>query len=431
MQATRTEGTAIERATDLGHELRRAARGLGRIALALCVVLGALPVAEAQDEGARKLRYVQAGPNGARARNLYDAQGLVVLDVAPQTVLAVYGERSGWLDVEAPGGFKVWVYGKYVRPASTAGMVEITGSNVRMRPLPSSGPESLPLARKFTLGETVRLIRRNDSSLALAEDWVQVWSPPGARAWVRASETTPVDSRVEGSRLWADAVASAVSTKPVVEAPKTPPAVAKGKPAPAAAAAKQEPARATDLLRKADQLLAAERERDDQGGQPNYAVVVGAYEDVLELTDNGPTADLARGRIQLAKSYADAYQIRLDLENQKVEYQKELQEREAKKETARGRDVFEGRFAERGWLERRKGAGPDAEPVWVLHYAGGDVAELACSSGRYDMNLFRDFEIGVNGAVVRGTTSQDLGAPALPRVIDVTSIEVISGRKAH
>ena len=39
MQATRTEGTAIERATDLGQGLRQAALGLGRMALALLVVV--------------------------------------------------------------------------------------------------------------------------------------------------------------------------------------------------------------------------------------------------------------------------------------------------------------------------------------------------------------------------------------------------------
>ena len=402
---------------------------LGAAALALLAASAAAgPAADpaGQDDG--KLRYVQAGPSGARARNLYDAQGLVVRDVPPGMILAVYGERAGWLDVEAPGGFKVWVYGQYVRPGKQAGMVAITGSSVRMRPLASSGPESLPLLRKLDAGEEVRLIQRQDESVALDQDWVQVWSPPGARAWVRADEVVPVATGTDGARLWAEAVA-AIAGEP--RAATLAGAPAAGTPAPAAAPAPsqtQDNARATDLLRKADQLLAQERHREEQGGQPNYAVVVGAFEEVLAVAPSGPTADIARGRIQLAKSYADAYQIRADLESQKVDYEQKLKERDAKMAAAGERDVFEGRFAERGWLERRLAPGGSGDPIWVLHFAGGDAAELSCSSGRYDIELFTDFEIGVNGAVARGPLAGDLGAPARPRLIDVSSIEVISGR---
>ena len=151
------------------------------------MALAAPAAPAAQDTG--KLSYARVGTGGATARNLYDQQGLAVLEVPAGTVLAVHGERSGWLDVEVPGGFKVWVFGEYVRAASEAGTLQITGDHVRMRPLPSSGAESLPLRQHLSRGDRVRLIRRNNSSLDLRQDWVQIWSPAGARAWVRASET--------------------------------------------------------------------------------------------------------------------------------------------------------------------------------------------------------------------------------------------------
>ena len=375
-----------------------------------------------------RVRYVQAGPSGARARNLYDAQGIVVRDLPAGTVLAVHGERAGWLDVEAPGGFQVWVYGKYVRPAGEAGVVEITGSRVLMRPLPSSGPESLPLSRRFELGETVRLIRRNDSSRSLSEDWVQVWSPPGARAWVRAAETTPVASGEDGARLWSQAVAAALEVPAAAKptAAEVSSRAAEARPA-AAPARTQDAARASDLLRRADELLANERRREEAGGQPNYTAAISAYEEVLAVIPAGPTADLATRNIKLAESYAEARQIRLDLENQKLDYESQLAQREEEKEAARDRDVFEGRFAERGWLERRETV--DGEPVWVLNFAGGDAAQLVCNSGRYELGLFRDFEIGVNGSVITAELTSEVGRPVRPRTIDVAAIEVISGRR--
>jgi hypothetical protein len=302
-----------------------------------------------------------------------------------------------------------------------------------MRPLASSGPESMPLQQKLDVGDTVRLIRRNDSALPLAQDWDLVWSPPGARAWVRAAETVPVSSGADGARLWGEAVASSSAA-----AAASAPAVAdlgaggesSGAARPAAApAAAQDAARASELLQKANQLLDAERQREEQGGQPNYAAVVKAYEDVLAATSGGPTADMANGRIQLAKSYAEAHQIRIDLENQKLDYEEQLARREGEKAEARERDVFEGSFAERGWLERRASVVEGDDPIWVLHYAGGDAAQLVCASGRYDLALFADFEIGINGAVVRARQAGAVGQPALPPLIDVASLEVIAGRR--
>lgn len=69
------------------------------------------------------LRYVRVGANGAKLRNIYDAQGLVVLEGKADEVLAVYSERGEWLEVEAPSGFSVWVFGEYLAPSADAGVL--------------------------------------------------------------------------------------------------------------------------------------------------------------------------------------------------------------------------------------------------------------------------------------------------------------------
>ncbi len=374
--------------------------------------------AEAQDARA-KLRYVVAGEGGARARNLYDAQGVAVLDAPAGTVLAVHGKRAGWLDVEAPGGFQVWVYGEYVRAGKRAGQVSISGSNVRMRPLPSSGPESLPLRQHLSVGDQLRLIRRNDPARALSEDWVQVWSPPGARAWVREAETTPLPEGADGASSWASAVATA-KDRPLGEVGVTPAA------APAAQKAR-ETAAAGSMLAAADALLASERQKDESGGVPNYSVVVAAYEELLAVVKSGPTADLAQGRIQLARSYADAFEIRAELELQRTALEAAAKGRAAERAAARTRDAYAGRFEARGWLVPRTVDG-QREPLWMLRWAGNDVAEVVCDSGRYDLSVFSDFELGIRGRVIRGPLVGAEEDTVRPRQIDISRIEVISGR---
>jgi hypothetical protein len=386
----------------------------------MVVSAGTAEAAEAQDQA--KLRYVSAGDSGARARNLYDAQGVVVLEVKKDTILAVHGERAGWLDVEAPGGFKVWVYGEYVRAGSEPGEVRISGSNVRMRPLPSSGPESLPLRQHLSRGDEVRMIKRNDPARSLAEDWVQVWSPPGARAWVRVAETKPLAASAKGASLWATAVAAA-SSRPVADVGVTPAS------APATAKA-LETADVNALLGKADTLLQNERAKDEAGGVPNYSVVVAAYEVLLTAVDSGPTADLARSRIQLVESYADAYEIRVELEEQRTSLEAAAKERELERDAARTRNALDGRFGARGWLVQRKVTG-QRKPVWMLEWSGGAVAEVTCDSGRYDLSVFANYELGVSGRVVRGPSVGSGDIEVRPRQIDISRIEVISGRPAE
>jgi hypothetical protein len=248
---------------------------------------------------------------------------------------------------------------------------------------------------------------------------VQVWSPPGARAWVRSAETTNLAAGADGVKLWSAAV-SAAGSRPISDVGVTPAS------APAAKKA-QETADVSALLTKADALLASERKKDEEGAVPNYSVVVTAYDEILAAVESGPTADLAKSRKQLVESYADAYQIRAELEQQRTALEAAARQREVERNAARKRDALADRFEARGWLVQREVSG-GGDPVWMLQWSGGDVAEVLCDSGRYDLTVFQDFELGVAGRVVRGPMVGAGEVDVRPRQIDITRIEVISGR---
>ena len=366
-------------------------------------------------EQARKfLRYVKAGASGAKARNLYDDQGLVVLEVPAGTPLAVYGEKGAYLEVEAPGGFEVWVYGEYLEPASESGVHRVKGENVNMRPRPSSGVESLPLAQKLGSGDSVRSIRRNDPAKPLAEDWVAVRTPPGTRAWVRADETVALEPGANGAALWAAAVLEATQEPPGGAGP------AGGAPA--------DSEQTLEALKKADEILARERKKDEQGGIPNYAAAAEAYDEVLKLSPKSPAAERASEARKLAEARGEAYALRRELEERRVAVEGATKQREEQMRKAAERDAFEGRFDARGWLERRQLAG-ETSPTWLLRWGGDRSAELVCFSGRYELSIFAGYEIGINGREVRGAIESAPGIVSRPRQIDVSRVEVIAGRR--
>jgi hypothetical protein len=373
---------------------------------------------------ARYVRYVRAGAEGAKARNIFDAQALVVAELAPQTILAVHGERAGWLEVEAPGGFAVWVYGEFVVPTSEPGVLQIRGQGVRMRPLPSSGPESLPLRQQLDGGQRVRLIGRKDLSRPLSSDWVNVWSPPGARAWVAAGETEPLPGGADGAALWASAVEEARKAL-ATTAPLADPAQAAE--ASQGAEGAGDPKKVEQALRKAEALLDEARAATREGRAPDYAAARKAYEDVLALAPSESTRKLVEDRIAICATYLEGLALSSDLEAQLAAIDAALERREREMARAARRGPLEGRFDERGWVERVEVLG-EPEPVYVLRWRGKAVAELVCKSGRFDLADFVDFEIGVTGSEVRGAIAGPTELLTRPHAVDVTRIEVVSGR---
>jgi len=384
---------------------------------------GEKPAAERAD-ATKFLRYVRVGANGAKARNIYDAQGMVVLDAKPQEVLAVYSERAGWLEVEAAGGFSVWVFGEYLAPAADAGVLQVTGDGVLMRPSPSSGPESLPLRQRLGRGEKLRLIGRKDMSKPMAEDWVNVWSPPRSRAWVAIGDTEALPAGVDGAKLWAEAVAAtraaATTASPVVEAN-----AATGGAAPAVGDTKAISA----AFDEGERLLAAARTADQAGDTPDYAAAKAAFEHVLELSRTGPSADLAQQRIKLCSTYEEAYKLTLELKAHEAARADAMRRREDALSRA-NRGVFDGRFDARGWVERVVVKG-EQQPIYLLRFGGSSSAELVCTSGRLRLEDFLDVEVGVSGRELRGAVVGPTAALSRPRELDVTRLEVLSARRPN
>lgn len=387
----------------------------------------ATPAAE-NDESANKgkqetpkfLRYVRAVDSGAKVRNIYDAQGVVVLEVPPQGLLAVHGERNGWLEVEAPGGFSVWVFGEYLVPSTDTGVLQVKGTSIRMRPLPSSGPESLPLRQTLNNNDKVKTIGRKDPSRPLAEDWVNVWTPPGTHAWVAANETRALDSGADGSALWAKAVLDARQST-TREAVATPAAKTQD--------TTPDSKETTTALADAEAALTRERNVEQQGGVPNYASARESYEKVLAANPTGASADVARDRIALCKVYEEAYSLRNTLQQQRAALEATLKNRDEQMARAAKRGVFDGRYDVRGWVEKVTLPGQDA-PVYRVRWAGDQMAEVVCTTGRYELADYVDYEVGINGRELRGPLGGPTPALTRPRELDIARLEVISGRRS-
>ncbi len=381
----------------------------------------------AQDEKPRS--YVRAGSNGATVRNLGDRSGHPILRAETDDLFAVYDQRGDWLQVEAAGGFEVWVYGKYVSETNVPGVLQVSGNHVNMRPKPSSDVDSFPLPKRLFTGDRVVYLGRARASTIWDEDWIQIASPPGVRAWVLASETTSVPTG-EGAGAWGAAVAAArARPAPAPVENRTGSSETTGntagatKPAAPLAEEKQEAVRA---LRRADELFSTERLKD----QPDLELVRTAYEEVLTVTDTGSTADLARSGLSRVDALAEARALQAELEAERIRREAEAERYRSELEEARARqqDPFAGRYSYRGWLERTPSKSGMA-PTYTVRFGGREVVEVVCSSGRYDLDDFTDFEIGVRGAVLREGVAVPKGqAGTILPSLDVGRIEVLSGR---
>jgi len=248
-------------------------------------------------------RYVRAR-SGAAVRTFQDDAGKVLETLEEGALLRVYEESVGFYEVARPEGFPVWVYGQYLEPAGEAGVLRVTGDAVNMRPLPSSGVESYPLTQKLSRNDKVRLIARKDESLPLQQDWAQVWSPPGARAWVRADQTEALEAGASGAALWGKAVADTLAARkpvPTAQPASAPKEGAAGSSAGGAAAAGRGEVEAA--LDRADALFRAEKVKDEGGAIPDYEAVIQAYEAVQALGPQGQTALLVESRVLFLPGY--------------------------------------------------------------------------------------------------------------------------------
>lgn len=312
-------------------------------------------------------------------------------------------------------------------------MLEITGSDVRARPLPSSGPESYPLRPNLSKGDRVRLITRNDESKPLAEDWVKVYSPPGVHGFVLKSECEALAAGSDGAAAWASAVIEA-RKRAVVALPAAAKASGSptGTPTEASAATGQggatnaplSPQEAVEELKRADAALSRER----GSASPNFGAVREQYQRVFDSLQDGATKDLAKKGLDQVDALIQALDLKRELQAQKERIEQDnLRRQVALAEAAKNRDVFSGRFDTRGWIQKKVVSG---QPTTYLIIWGGDpVAEIQCTAGRYDLADYVGYEVGINGKELRSYVPGDIGRVAVPRLIEIARIEVLAGRK--
>jgi hypothetical protein len=364
-------------------------------------------------------------------RNLPDAQANQLLELAPNTLLAVYGEQAGWLKADVPGGFPVWVFGRFLEPTADPKVLLVARANVNMRPQPSSDVNSFPLGQKLKPGDRLAVIKRFDPALALADDWVQVWSPAGVCGWVPAEAAVAL-ARDEDARLeWQRAERSAI----VRPEPTNPSAAPRSDSGTATNAAGNSPgsaqpassgrtkSAALQALDEARALLAAERSRD----LPDFEAVRAALSRARGLEPDVLTTAEIDKEFEMVSAFEKLHRTEALLEESRLQRQQELlRARQRQWEELVDKDPLYARFTLRGRLERFQAA--DGTRVYRLRRGANASADLTCPSGRYDLELFVGCELGVVGGKQEGA-EVEAAQGALPLALAVERLEVLAAAR--
>lgn len=391
----------------------------------LVVLLSLVGLVTAQDPRSEEpLRYMRVSAEDASVRNLADERGNELARPAKSSLVGVFRELKDWLEVEVPGGYAVWVHGRYLRSVPDAeGILEVTRNAINMRPLPNSSVTSFPLPQRLHAGDRVRFIEFLDPQSAMEETWVRIWSPPGVRAWIPRSAVESLPSGQSGAAVWKDALANLAGTEaPPVERKEAPnPKKSEEEQQAAAlaeASAKSAETEARQALDAARALLGAERAKPT----PDFVPVRRALESVVSLSPEGGVGVEARHELRLLEFHEEHAALRAELELERKRRTEELMERQEEVwRESKSKDPLRDAFAVRGVLKRR----PDANgtPHFFVYFGGDEMGEVVCTSGRYDLDLFAGYEVGVQGTPF-GATEED-GRPA---AFEVSRLEVIARR---
>lgn len=379
------------------------------------------------------LRYARVTGKAVKIRNLADPQGSVVAAPQDGSLVAVYRERGDWLEVEVPGGFAVWVFGSYLKETDVEDVLEVTRNGVNMRPAPERKVTNYPLGQRLFAGDRVRVIEREDPAKPITEDWVRIWSPAGARAWMAKADSRDLPAGVNGATAWKEALAALppapARAKSAQESraqsklndPVKPTGIAKptGTPAEASAETAEAAADFESTLQAAWDLLAAERTKPS----PDFGALEAAFGAARKAAPDGASAVRAGQGLDAVAALREANALRAELEAERQRRQAEALRRQKEIwEESRAKDPLGGVFLSRGALERVVEA--DAEPRYFLRFGGEVASELVCVSGRYDLDQYTGYEIGVKGMDLRLPESRG----SQPLRIEVTRIEVLSRR---
>jgi len=339
----------------------------------------------------RPLRYGRVAGEGLAILNLADDKGKEIARPKKGQLVAVFKESAtGWLEVEVPGGFPVWVFGKFLQPTSDAKVYEVTGNAVNLRPAPSNDVTSFPLPQHLQTGDKVRFIEQFEPEKPLAETWVRVWSPPGVHGCLKSSALAGLTQGEEGAKLWAAELASLPSDPPArtsVPRPREP------------SEAERREVEARAALEQARAMLEQERGRET----PDFDSVESALNAVVAR--GGAVAIEARAELRTLATLREAAGLKSDLERERQRRAEEvLGKQEEVWASSKLKDPLGSVFAARGVVERRTGA--DGIARFYLRFGGNITAELACPSGRYDLSAFAGTEVGVQGASPSSRTGE-------------------------
>ena len=376
--------------------------------LAAAGILGSAP---AQEEPA--VRYGRVG-EAAVVRNLADERGTEIARPASGSLVSIHGETAGWLEVEVPGGFPVWVHGRYLQPSAEADVYEVTRNAVNMRPRPQSEVTNFPLPQRLHAGDRVRGIELFQAEQPLDANWVRIWSPPGVRAYLRAEAAVPLAPGEDGAALWAAALET-LSASGARPAPRQKEAVPASSPA-----ERGRDAEAREELERARTILAQAGGDDDVDLAPARR----ALEAALRLAPEGPVAVETRLELDRLAFHEEAARVRAELTQERERLAAEAQRRQAEVEDrSRAKDPLGGVYVSRGLLVRQ--VATDGTPRYFLRFGGEVASELLCPDGRYELDDFAGYEVGVFGAELEAERTAERGGFPL---IGIERLEVVARR---
>jgi len=389
---------------------------------ALSLLAVATPAAQNEDIAPH---YGRVAVDEAPIRNLADERGMEIASVARGALLEVHRELAGWLEVEVPGGFSVWVHGRYLQPVSgEEGVYEVTRNAVNLRPRPKSDVTNFPLPQRLHAGDRVRGIALQEPSQPLDANWVNVWSPPGVCAWIQASAVKDLAAGEDGKALWDAAIAelatSAPQKTPVAKAPVPASApVAPAKPAKADAPAPDEAQARADLERGRELLSAAVASSADDLAPARSALEAAAD----KATPDGEVAGDVAQELERLAFYEEAARLRSELAQARQQLTDEVQKRrEEALDEARQHDPLAGVYTSRGLLTRQVSV--DGTPRYFLSYGGTVRSELLCPGGRYSLDDFAGYDVGVFASPAQTSEDRKTDVPLLL----VDRLEVVARR---
>ena len=107
--------------------------------------------------------------------------------------------ENGWAQVNAPHSVRVWIYGKFV--SADSGIATVTGSAVRLRSIPSTGPSSVVLG-EATKGQRVRV-------LSVKGKWKEIEASADLKVWIPSPRIETSEDSSAWERDWRESSSKA------------------------------------------------------------------------------------------------------------------------------------------------------------------------------------------------------------------------------